>query len=84
MRTYVEDGTVSQFELWNPSNLGYLAGYAAAALASGSAGLQPGSTFSGGTLGKYTVLAPAAGTGPSVVLGPPTVFDKSNVGEFDF
>ena len=84
MRTYVEDGTVSQFELWNPSNLGYLAGYAAASLASGSASLQTGSTFSGGSLGTYTVLAPAAGTGPSVVLGPPTVFDKSNIADFNF
>ena len=84
MRTYVEDGTVAEFELWNPSNLGYLAGYAAASLASGSASLQTGSTFSGGTLGTYTVLAPSTGTGPSVVLGPPTVFDKSNVNNFNF
>ena len=84
MRTYVEDGTVAEFELWNPSNLGYLAGYAAASLASGSASLQTGSTFSGGSLGTYTVLAPAAGTGPSVVLGPPTVFDKSNIANFNF
>jgi len=84
MRTYVEDGTVVEFELWNPSNLGYLAGYAAASLASGSASLQTGSTFSGGSLGTYTVLAPSAGTGPSVVLGPPTVFDKSNISNFNF
>jgi rhamnose transport system substrate-binding protein len=84
MRTYVEDGTVAEFELWNPSNLGYLAGYAAASLASGSASLETGSTFTAGTLGKYTVLAPSAGTGPSVVLGPPTVFDKSNINGFNF
>ena len=84
MRKYVLDGTVAKFELWNPSNLGYLAGYAAASLASGTASLTPGSTFKGGTLGTYTVLAPAAGTGPSVVLGPPTVFDKSNINQFHF
>jgi rhamnose transport system substrate-binding protein len=84
MHTYVEDGTVASFELWNPSNLGYLAGYAAASLSSGSASLQTGSSFNAGTLGKYTVLAPAAGTGPSVVLGPPTVFDKSNINQFNF
>ncbi len=84
MKTYVEDGTVQSFELWNPSNLGYLAGYAAAALASGSASLKAGSSFTAGSLGKYTVLAPAGGTGPSVVLGPPTVFDKSNIAQFNF
>jgi rhamnose transport system substrate-binding protein len=84
MRKYVKDGTVQSFELWNPSNLGYLAGYAAAALASGTATLAPGSTFTAGTLGSYKVLAPAAGTGLSVVLGPPTVFDKSNIDNFHF
>ena len=84
MKPYVEDGTVKEFELWNPSNLGYLAGYAAAALASGTASLTPGSTFTAGTLGKYTVLAPTTGVGPSVVLGPPFVFDKANIAQFNF
>ena len=84
MKPYVLDGTVKEFELWNPSNLGYLAGYAAAALASGTATLSPGSAFTAGSLGSYKVLAAAAGTGPSVVLGPPTVFDKSNVASFNF
>jgi rhamnose transport system substrate-binding protein len=84
MRKYVEDGTVAKFELWDPSNLGYLAGYAAASLASGMASLTPGSTFKAGMLGSYTVLAPAAGTGPSVVLGPPTVFDKANINNYHF
>jgi rhamnose transport system substrate-binding protein len=84
MRKYVEDGTVAKFELWNPGNLGYLAGYAAASLASGVASLTPGSTFSASTLGTYTVLAPTAGVGPSVVLGPPTVFDKANINDFNF
>jgi rhamnose transport system substrate-binding protein len=84
MSKYVKDGTVQSFELWNPSNLGYLAGYAAAALASGTANLNAGSTFKAGTLGTYKVLAPAAGTGPSVVLGPPTVFTKANVDQYHF
>ena len=84
MKPYVEDGTVNEFELWNPSNLGYLAGYAAAALASGTASLTPGSSFTAGTLGSYTVLAPTTGVGPSVVLGPPFVFDKANIAQFNF
>jgi rhamnose transport system substrate-binding protein len=84
MKPYVEDGTVKEFELWNPSNLGYLAGYAAAALASGTASLTPGSTFTAGTLGSYKVLAPTTGVGPSVVLGPPFVFDKANIAQFNF
>jgi rhamnose transport system substrate-binding protein len=84
MRSYVKDGTVKEFELWNPSNLGYLAGYAAAALASGTTSLSAGATFTAGKLGSYTVLAGSGATGPSVVLGPPTVFDVSNIDQFQF
>ncbi len=84
MSKYVKDGTVQSFELWNPSDLGYLAGYAAAALASGTTTLATGSKFDAGTLKSYTILAPSGTTGPSVVLGPPTVFDKSNIDQFNF
>jgi rhamnose transport system substrate-binding protein len=82
MKKYIKDGTVQSFELWNPSDLGYLAGYAAASLASGTP-LQTGSSFTAGSLNKtYTM---AAGTGElSVVLGPPTVFDKTNIDQFNF
>jgi len=84
MKPYIHDGTVESFELWNPNDLGYLAGYAAASLASGSASLTPGTKFTAGKLKEYTVLPPSGDTGPSVVLGPPTVFDKSNVDQFNF
>ena len=84
MKTYVNDGTVKAFELWNPSDLGYLAGYAAAQAASGTDITTAGATFTAGKLKTYTVLPAANGTGPSVVLGPPTVFDKSNVNDFAF
>ena len=40
MKPYVLDGTVESFELWNPNDLGYLAGYAAAGLASGTSRAQ--------------------------------------------
>ena len=84
MKAYIHDGTVQSFELWNPSDLGYLAGYAAAALASGTTTLTAGSSFKAGTLGDYKIMAGTGDAGPSVVLGPPTVFDKSNVDKFDF
>jgi rhamnose transport system substrate-binding protein len=84
MKPYIKDGTVKAFELWNPSDLGYLAGYAAAGLASGTASLTVGSTFTAGKLKSYTVLAPSGTTGPSVVLGPPTVFNAANIDQFNF
>ena len=84
MKPYIHDGTVESFELWNPKNLGYLAGMAAANLASKTFTGAPGSSFTASKLGKYTVLAPSGTTGPSIILGPPTVFDKTNVDQFNF
>ncbi len=84
MKKYVLDGTVKEFELWNPGNLGYLAGYAAANLASGVK-LKAGSDVHGREARASTrSCRPAAGTGLSVVLGPPTVFNKANVRKFNF
>jgi rhamnose transport system substrate-binding protein len=82
MRKYIKDGTVESFELWNPKDLGYLAGYAAASLASGVE-LKEGSTFQSGSLKKTYTMAQGDGE-LSVVLGPPTVFDKSNIDQFNF
>jgi rhamnose transport system substrate-binding protein len=79
MRKFVKDGTVKEFELWDPGKLGQLAGYAAAALASGQITGQQGDSFDAGPLGKKTV-----GADNSVLLGPPTVFDKSNIDKFNF
>lgn len=84
MKQYVHDGTVKAFELWNPDDLGYLAGYAAAGLASGTFTLENGQTFDAGRLGKFTVQGVGTDAGPNVVLGPPTVFDASNVDKFNF
>ncbi|MFE1646864.1 rhamnose ABC transporter substrate-binding protein [Microbacterium sp. P01] len=79
MREYVEDGTVTSFALWNPEDLGYLAAYATAALITGEITGAEGDTFDAGDLGSYTVGADA-----TVLLGDPFVFDKANIGEFDF
>ncbi len=79
LRKYVEDGTVQQFALWNPADLGYLAYYAAAALIQGKITGQQGQTFDAGKLGTKTV-----GANGVVLLGPPTVFSKTNIAQFNF
>ncbi|MFB8024148.1 MULTISPECIES: rhamnose ABC transporter substrate-binding protein [unclassified Streptomyces] len=79
MRSYVKDGTVEQFSLWNPEELGYLGSYAAAALASGRITGAEGEKFEAGKLGEYTV-----GKDGEVILGEPTVFDSENIDTFDF
>ncbi|MET8359796.1 rhamnose ABC transporter substrate-binding protein [Micromonospora sp. NPDC005171] len=79
MRQYVKDGTVDAFALWSPADLGYLAAYAGAALASGQITGAEGDTFKAGKLGEFTV-----GKDGVVILGPPTVFDKNNIDQFQF
>src|SRR4051794_24520671 len=79
MRKFVEDGTVDEFQLWVPKDVGYLAGQAAAALASGRITGKQGETFTAGRLGKYTI-----GQNGEIVLGPLTTFNKENISKFDF
>lgn len=79
MKTFVEDGTVTEFALWNPDQLGYLAAYTADALMQGDISGEEGDTFTAGDLGEYTVGADGV-----VVLGDPFVFDADNIDEFDF
>ncbi|WP_116951867.1 rhamnose ABC transporter substrate-binding protein [Jiangella endophytica] len=79
MREYVKDGTVTAFALWNPADLGYLAAFAAQALATGEITGEEGDTFEAGRLGSYEV-----GPDASVLLGDPFVFDAANIDDFDF
>ncbi|WGD37690.1 rhamnose ABC transporter substrate-binding protein [Lysinibacter sp. HNR] len=79
MREYVEDGTVQEFALWNPEDLGYLAAFAAAALVDGTISGEKGDTFTAGKLGEFTV-----GADQTVLLGDPFRFNKQNIGDFDF
>src|SRR6266851_3882129 len=79
LKKYVADGTITSFELWNPANLGYLAGYAAVNFASKKITNVAGQSFSAGKLGKFTV-----GSDDTVLLGPPIVFTKANIGQFNF
>jgi rhamnose transport system substrate-binding protein len=79
MRKFVKDGTVDEFQLWVPKDVGYLAGQAAAALVAGRITGQPGETFTAGRLGKYKI-----GPNGEIVLGPLTTFNKDNIDKFDF
>jgi rhamnose transport system substrate-binding protein len=79
MKKYVHNHTVTAFALWNPEDLGYLAGYAVSALAEGKITGKVGETFTAGKLGKYTI-----GADGEVVLGPPTEFTPANIDQFHF
>ncbi|WP_027927716.1 rhamnose ABC transporter substrate-binding protein [Amycolatopsis benzoatilytica] len=79
MRAFVKDGTVKQFALWNPADIGYLAAYAGVALESGQITGKQGEKFKAGKLGEYTI-----GADGEIVLGPPTTFDANNIDKFNF
>ena len=79
MRQYVKDGVVPKFILWSPKDLGYLGMYALHRAIAGEITGAEGETFEGGRLGEYTI-----GTDGEVILGPPTIFDASNIDDFDF
>jgi rhamnose transport system substrate-binding protein len=83
MKKYVHDGTVKQFALWNPEDLGYLAGYAISALSDGTIKGKVGETFKAGKLGTYKIVL-GPDKRPQVILGPPYVFDIKNVDKFKF
>ncbi|MCL2785535.1 MAG: substrate-binding domain-containing protein, partial [Propionibacteriaceae bacterium] len=79
MKSFIEDGTVTEFALWNPIDLGYLSVFAAKALIEGTITGAEGDTFAAGRLGEYTV-----GPDATVLLGDPYRFNKDNINNFDF
>jgi rhamnose transport system substrate-binding protein len=78
MKKYVLDGTVQKFALWNPANLGYLAAYAAMNYASKKITGTAGQSFTAGKLGKFTI-----GADHTILLGPPLVFTKDNINNYN-
>ena len=79
MRSFIKDGTVTEFALWDPAQLGSVAAYAAMALVDGTITGEPGDTFTAGELGERTVE-----DGGLVIVGPPTVFSADNIDDYNF
>ena len=75
MREYVEDGTVKKFVLWSPVDLGYLTVHVAKRLREGP--LDDGRADDRQAHGHPV-------TPGEVLLGPPKVFDRENLGQYDF
>ena len=76
-KRYVHDGVTDSVILWNTEDLGYLAIFAADALAKGN--LKAGDkTLKAGTLGEFHI------EGDSILLGKPFTFNKDNIDKFDF
>ena len=76
-KRYVHDGVTDSVILWNTEDLGYLAVYAADALARGT--LKSGDkSIKAGALGEFEIQ------GDNILLGKPFIFNKDNIDKFDF
>ena len=79
---YIRSGVCPSAYLWNPGDVGYMAGFAISALNAGSATGALGETMDFGTLGTRTVTQAAEG-GTEAVLGSLIEFNKDNIDEWE-
>jgi rhamnose transport system substrate-binding protein len=79
MKEFIKDGTVTAFALWDPSEVGYLAGYAGKALADGTITGAEGETFEAGKLGTFTI-----GENGRIIVGPLLEFNAENIDDYDY
>jgi len=80
MVSYTMNGCAPEFALWSFVDLGYLAYYTAYLLATDAIKAEEGQTFTAGRMGDYTITKdPTRAAGLRVLMGPFSVYDKSNV-----
>jgi rhamnose transport system substrate-binding protein len=80
MLSYTMNDCAPNFALWSFVDLGYLAYYTAYMLASGDLKAEEGAKLVAGRMGEYTIEKDAnRGKGLRILMGPFSVYDKSNV-----
>ena len=80
MVSYTLNGCAPQFALWSFRDLGYLTYYVTYALATGAIKGEVGERFEAGRMGVYTIEKdPTREKGLRVLMGPFSVYDKTNV-----
>lgn len=77
MRSYVQNGAVKSFVLWDPTKLGYLTVWAGVQMAQGKSFSDNNSVPTIGNV-KYDAA------NKMLILGPPITFDKSNIDQYHF
>lgn len=79
MRRYLKDGIVPAAALWSPPDMGYLAAQVALAIRQGKLKPEAGASLDVPGMGKRPV-----GKNGVVITGPPVVFKKDNVDQYQF
>lgn len=80
MADYITSGVSTAVHLWNPIDVGYLAGYTSEALVKGTITGKAGDKFKAGTLGEKSVIT--VGKGTEIMLGDPFEFNASNIDQW--
>lgn len=81
MAPFIEDGVCPWMYLWNPVDIGSLAGYTLDTLVKGDITGEEGESFTAGGFGEKVITAAADG-GTEVMLGDPFKFDSENIAEW--
>lgn len=76
-----DDKSTPYMYLWNPIDIGRLAGHTAIALVEGDITGEVGETFTAGDLGEYVIIKAEDG-GTELILGPPFQFNPDNIDEW--
>jgi rhamnose transport system substrate-binding protein len=80
MVSYTLNGCAPQFALWSFVDLGYLTYYTSYLLATGAIQGAEGEQFEAGRMGTFSITKdPTRDAGLRVLMGPFTVYDKTNV-----
>lgn len=79
LQSYIKNGTMQKFALWDPAEMGYLSGYLLDGILKGTIKPAAGVTFKSGTLGEKKL-----GDKNIIVTGPPLIFDKTNIEKYKF
>lgn len=80
MAEYIKSGICEWMYLWNPNDLGYLAGYTADTLVRGFVTGAIGDKFNAGIFREKEVIQDGEGT--QIIFGDPFKFDLSNIAEW--
>jgi rhamnose transport system substrate-binding protein len=80
MASYIENGVSPWMYLWNPIDVGKVAGYTAHALVEESITGAVGDSFEAGDQGSLEVVEDGDGT--QIMLGDPFKFDKDNIADW--
>jgi rhamnose transport system substrate-binding protein len=80
MASYIESGVSPWMYLWNPIDVGKVAGYTAHSLVEGEITGALGETFEAGDMGSQEVVEDGEGT--QIMLGDPFKFDAENIADW--